>query len=75
MSTLLVTVLKLNAQDNMYMCGPLTKKGLVCSECADGFGPSMTSCDTNVPNALMPGSSRYGVPLFLVIECLLFWDR
>ena len=28
---------------NDYMCGPLNRKGLVCSECADGFGPSVTS--------------------------------
>ena len=25
------------------MCGPLNRKGLVCSECANGFGPSVTS--------------------------------
>ena len=28
-------------QLNDYMCGPLNRKGLVCSECADGFGPSV----------------------------------
>ena len=28
---------------NDYMCGPLSRKGLVCSECADSFGPSVTS--------------------------------
>ena len=31
------------SQLNDYMCGPLNRKGLVCSECADGFGPSVTS--------------------------------
>ena len=31
------------SQLNDYMCSPLNRKGLVCSECADGFGPSVTS--------------------------------
>ena len=31
------------SQLNDYMCGPLNRKGLVCSDCADGFGPSVTS--------------------------------
>ena len=31
------------SQLNRYMCGPLNRKGLVCSECADGFGFSITS--------------------------------
>ena len=31
------------SQLNDYMCAPLNRKGLVCSECADGFGPSVTS--------------------------------
>ena len=26
-----------------YMCGPLNRKGNVCSECKDGFGPTVTS--------------------------------
>ena len=28
---------------NNYMCGPLNRKGLVCSECAKNFGPSVNS--------------------------------
>ena len=31
------------SQLNDYMCGPLNGEGLVCSECADGIGPSVTS--------------------------------
>ena len=31
------------SQLNDYMCGPLNRKGHLCSECADGFGPSVTS--------------------------------
>ena len=50
---------------NKFMCGPLNRKGFVCSECADGFGPSVTSYGyrcTNCTDAL------YGVPLFLFLE-------
>ena len=25
---------------NDYMCGPMNRKGLVCSECIDGYGTS-----------------------------------
>ena len=52
-------------QLNDYMCGPLNRKGLVCSECADGFGPSVTSFGyrcVNCKNVL------YGVPLFLLVK-------
>ena len=28
---------------NDYMCGPMNRKGIVCSECIDGYGPSVTS--------------------------------
>ena len=34
------------SQLNDYMCGPLNRKGLVWSECADGFGPSMEAHTT-----------------------------
>ena len=31
---------------NEYMCGPLNRKGHLCGECSDGYGPSMilTGC-------------------------------
>ena len=50
---------------NDYMCGPLNRKDLVCSECADGFGPSATSFGycykcVNCTNA--------GVVLFLFVR-------
>ena len=44
------------------MCGPLNRKGLVCSECADGFGPSYGYRCVNCTDAW------YGVPLFLFLE-------
>ena len=51
---------------NNYMCGPLNRKGVVCSECVDSFGPSVTSSEhwkcVNCTN------TWYGVPVFLLIE-------
>ena len=53
------------SQLNDYMCGPLNRKGLVCSECADGFGPSVTSLGYRCANCT---DVWYGVPLFLFLE-------
>ena len=52
-------------QLNDYMCGPLNRKGLVCNECADGFGPSVTSFGYKCANC---SDTWYGVPLFLFLE-------
>ena len=52
---------------NDYMCGPLHRKGLVCSECADGFGPSLTSEWQRCANC---SGVWYGVPLVLLIEII-----
>ena len=53
------------SQLNDYMCGPLNRKGLVCSECVDGFGPSVTS---SVYKCAKCTDAWYGVSLFLVVE-------
>ena len=53
------------SQLNGYMCGPLNRKGLVCSECADGFGPSVTSVGYRCANC---SETRYAVPFFLFLE-------
>ena len=53
------------SQLNDYMCGPLNRTGLVCSECADGFGPSATSFGYKCVNCT---NAWYGVPLFLFLE-------
>ena len=53
------------SQLNDYMCGPLNRTGLVCSECADGFGPSVTSFGYKCVNCT---NAWYGVPLFLFLE-------
>ena len=53
------------SQLNDRMCGPLNRKGLVCSECADGFGPTVTSFGYRCANCT---DAWYGVPLFLFLE-------
>ena len=50
---------------NDYMCGPLNRKGLVCSECADGFGLSLTSFGYKCVNCT---GAWYGVPVLLLLE-------
>ena len=47
---------------NDYMCGPMNRKGIVCSECIEGYGPSITSRCSDCSNAW------YGVPLYLLLE-------
>ena len=53
------------SQLNDYMCGPLNRQGLVCSQCADGYGPSFTSFGYRCVNC---SDTWYGVPLFLLLE-------
>ena len=53
---------------NDYMCGPMNRKGLVCSECADGFGPSVTSYGYKCANCT---NAWYHVPLFLFVQFVL----
>ena len=53
------------SQLNDYMCDPLNRKGLVCSECADGFGPSVTSFGYRCVSC---SDAWYGVPLYLILN-------
>ena len=53
------------SQLNVYMCGPLNRKGRICSECIDGFAPSITSFGYECSNCT---GSWYGIPLYLVLE-------
>ena len=48
---------------NDYICGTLNS--LVCSECADGFSPSVTSLENRCANCT---NAWYGVPLFLAVS-------
>ena len=53
------------SQLNDYMCGPLNRKGHLCSECADGFGPSVTSFGYRCVNCT---NTWYRVLIFLFIK-------
>ena len=53
------------SQLNDYMCGPMNRKGRICSECIDGFAPSVTSFGYECSNCT---GSWYGIPLYLVLE-------
>ena len=50
---------------NKYMCGPMNRKDLVCKDCIDGFGPSVTSLGYKCSNCT---DAWYGIPLYLVVE-------
>lgn len=50
---------------NDYMCGPMNRKGRVCSECIDGFGVSFTSFGHQCSKC---NEVWYGVPLLILVE-------
>ena len=50
---------------NEYMCGPMNRKGIACSECIDGYGPSVTSLKFQCSTC---SSVWYGVLIYLLIE-------
>ena len=52
---------------NDYMCAPLNRKGLVCSECIDHFGPSVTSYGYPCSKCK---NSWLGILFYLVLELL-----
>ena len=52
---------------NDYMCGPMNRKGFLCSECIDGFSPSFTSPDY-MACSNCTALRYYGVPLFILTE-------
>ena len=52
---------------NDYMCGPMNRKGRVCSECMDGYGPAVMSVGFDIQCSNCTGT-WYGVPLFLFLE-------
>ena len=47
---------------NEYMCGPMNRKGLVCSECIENFGPSITFLGFSCSDC---NNAWYAIPLFL----------
>ena len=51
---------------NHLMCGPLNRKGYLCSDCIDGFGPSMSIIEH--PNdCYRCRDNWHGVILYLII--------
>ena len=52
---------------NDYMCGPTNRKGMLCSECIDGFGPSATSPKFKCSNCTNT-SATYCIVIFLLSE-------
>ena len=52
---------------NDYMCGSASRKGFLCSECIDGFGPSATSPKFKCSNCTTM-STRYRIVLYLFSE-------
>ena len=52
---------------NDYMCGPMNRKGFLCGDCIDGFGPSASSIGYKCSNCT---DVWYGVPLYLLLELL-----
>ena len=68
---------KILAELNDSLCGPMNRKGIVCSECIDGFGPSVTSIGYKCVNC---SDAWYGVSLCSLIICpyysilLLYFD-
>ena len=51
---------------NDFMCGPLNRKGLLCRDCLDGFGPAMFTSGYACENCTE--HSYLGVTLYLVLE-------
>ena len=52
---------------NNQICGPANRKGFLCSECADGFGPSATSPKFKCMNCTY-AFTRYGITIYLLSE-------
>ena len=60
------TLIPISLSDlNESMCAPLNRKGLVCRECIDGFGLSVTSFEYKCVNCT---AVWYSIPLFLFLE-------
>lgn len=52
---------------NDFMCGPLNRKGRVCSECRDGYGLAVTSVGFQIPCSKCT-HTWHSVLLFLFVE-------
>ena len=50
---------------NYYMCNPMNRRGRLCSECIEGFGPSIISSGLVCFNCT---DAWYGIPLYILLE-------
>ena len=55
----------ISSELNDYMCGAMNRKGIVCGECIDGFGPSLTSYGYKCVKCK---NSWRGVLLYMLIQ-------
>ena len=53
---------------NDFMCEPLNRKGRVCSECKDGFGPALASYGFLIQCSNCTDSGWYGILLYMFLE-------
>jgi len=51
---------------NDFMCGPLNRKGLLCRDCLDGFGPAVFTTGSACENCT--GHSYLSITLYLLLE-------
>ena len=57
------------SQFEEVMCGPYNRRGLLCGECKEGYGPAVYSVDIKCTNCSIVWS-RYGIFLYLFLECV-----
>ena len=55
------------SQLDEVMCGPYNRRGLLCGECKDGYGPAVYSFDMSCANCSSLWS-RYAISLYLFLE-------
>ena len=55
------------SQLDEVMCGPYNRRGLLCGECKDGYGPAVYSFDRTCANCSSLWS-RYAISLYLFLQ-------
>ena len=55
------------SQLDEVMCGPYNRRGLLCGECKDGYGPAVYSSDMTCANCSSLWS-RYAISLYLFLQ-------